>query len=122
MNSIKYICKYVNKGRDIAVFQVENTPVNNNDEITLYQIGRYVSSNEAGWRIFGFPIHERDPAVFHLAVHLENSQRVYFSSGKTAIYRAINVACSQVGKPSSLFVLAKNGITKNIVHSIALRD
>jgi hypothetical protein len=32
------------------------------------------------------------------------------------------VACSRVGKPSSLFVLAKDGITKNIVHSIALRD
>lgn len=32
------------------------------------------------------------------------------------------VACSRVGKPSSLFVLAKDGITKNIVHSVALRD
>ncbi|XP_015378227.1 PREDICTED: ATP-dependent DNA helicase pif1-like [Diuraphis noxia] len=32
------------------------------------------------------------------------------------------VACSRVGKPSSLFVLAKDGFTKNIVHSIALRD
>jgi ATP-dependent DNA helicase PIF1 len=29
------------------------------------------------------------------------------------------VACS---RPSSLFVLAKYGITKNIVHSVALRD
>ncbi|GFU71533.1 ATP-dependent DNA helicase [Trichonephila clavipes] len=32
------------------------------------------------------------------------------------------VACSRVGKPSSLFVLAKDGLTKNIVHAIALRD
>ncbi|XP_057340808.1 uncharacterized protein LOC130677904 isoform X2 [Microplitis mediator] len=32
------------------------------------------------------------------------------------------VGCSRVGKPSSLFVLAKDGLTKNIVHSIALRD
>jgi ATP-dependent exoDNAse (exonuclease V) alpha subunit len=32
------------------------------------------------------------------------------------------VACSRVGKPSSLFVLAKDGLTKNIVHSIALKD
>ncbi|XP_073983720.1 ATP-dependent DNA helicase pif1-like [Rhodnius prolixus] len=32
------------------------------------------------------------------------------------------VRCSRVGKPSSLFVLAKDGLTKNIVHSIALRD
>ena len=32
------------------------------------------------------------------------------------------VACSRVGKPSSLFVLAKDGLTKNIVHAIALKD
>ena len=32
------------------------------------------------------------------------------------------VACSRVGKPSSLFVLAEDGITKNILCSILLRD
>ncbi|XP_015185694.1 PREDICTED: ATP-dependent DNA helicase PIF1-like [Polistes dominula] len=32
------------------------------------------------------------------------------------------VACSRVGKPSSLFVLAKDGLTKSIVHAVALRD
>ncbi|XP_045541153.1 uncharacterized protein LOC123722712 [Papilio machaon] len=62
VKSIKYICKYVHKGSDMAVFRMENTnvnapPVNKNDEITLYQISRYISSNEAAWRIFGFPIH-----------------------------------------------------------------
>ncbi|XP_039969990.1 uncharacterized protein LOC120781834 [Bactrocera tryoni] len=94
VKSIKYICKYVNKGSDMAVFRIENTnvhspPLNQNDEITNYQIGRYVSSNEAVWRIFGFPIHERDPAVIHLAVHLENGQRVYFTND-TVLDRAIN--------------------------------
>ncbi|CAF4944006.1 unnamed protein product [Pieris macdunnoughi] len=78
----------------MAVFRVENTnvnaqPVNKNDEITLYQIGRYISSNEAAWHIFGFPIHERDPAVVQLAVHLENGQRVFFTN-ETAIDRAVN--------------------------------
>ena len=63
--------------------------MNNNDEVTLYQIGRYVSSNEAVWRIFTFPIRERYPAVIHLDVHLGNGQRVYFTS-KTAIDHAIN--------------------------------
>lgn len=37
-------------------------------------------SNEAVWRILGFPIHERHPTVFHLAVHLENGQRVFFTA------------------------------------------
>ena len=34
---------------------------------------------EAAWRILEYPIHERDPLVKLLAVHLENSQHVYFT-------------------------------------------
>jgi hypothetical protein len=49
------------------------------DEITQYLSGRYISSNEAVWRILSFPIHDRYPPVVHLAVHLENGQRVYFT-------------------------------------------
>jgi hypothetical protein len=63
---------------------VNAPPVNNNDEISLY-----VSSNEVVLYIFGFSIHERDPAVLHLAVHLENGQCVYFTS-ETAIDHATN--------------------------------
>ncbi|XP_055924693.1 uncharacterized protein LOC129956776 [Argiope bruennichi] len=77
VKSIKYICKYVNKGSDLAIFEVQN--INKNDEITRYQMGRYISSNEAIWHILIFPIHERDPSVQHLAIHLENGQRVYFT-------------------------------------------
>uniref|UniRef100_A0A8D8QFU6 Helitron helicase-like domain-containing protein n=1 Tax=Cacopsylla melanoneura TaxID=428564 RepID=A0A8D8QFU6_9HEMI len=77
VKSIKYICKYVTKGSDMAMIGI--SAENSNDEIIQYQMGRYVSSNEAMWRIFSFPIHERYPAVIHLAVHLENGQRVYFT-------------------------------------------
>ncbi|GFV04882.1 ATP-dependent DNA helicase [Trichonephila clavipes] len=79
VKSIKYICKYVNKGSDMAVFGVGNVaaPL---DEINQYQLGRYISSNEAVWRILSFPIHERHPTVIHLAVHLENGQRMYFTA------------------------------------------
>ncbi|XP_014666794.1 PREDICTED: uncharacterized protein LOC106808547 [Priapulus caudatus] len=52
---------------------------NNRDEVSQYEMGRYISSNEAVWRILVFPIHERHPAVQQLAVHLENGQRVYFT-------------------------------------------
>lgn len=37
---------------------------NSNDEVTQYQMGRYVRSNEAVWRIFSFPIQERHPSVY----------------------------------------------------------
>lgn len=40
---------------------------------------RYISGNEAVWRILSFPIHDRYPAVIHLAMHLEHRQRVYFN-------------------------------------------
>lgn len=87
VKSIKYICKYVNKGSDMAVFGVTCNTNTNIDEITQYQMGRYISSNEAVWRISSFPIHERYPTVVHLAVHLENGQRVYFTT-QNALQRA----------------------------------
>lgn len=76
VKSIKYICKYVNKGSDQATYAIENQQ----DEILIFQSGRYISSSEAVWRILSFDIHERDPTVIHLAVHLENGQRVYFTA------------------------------------------
>ncbi|XP_053595510.1 uncharacterized protein LOC128667831 [Microplitis demolitor] len=74
VKSIKYICKYINKGSDQAVFTVGDL-----DEVTKYEAGRYISTSEAVWRIVSFPIHERFPPVMHLAVHLENGQRVFFN-------------------------------------------
>ena len=84
IKSIKYVLKYVHKGCDQAMFTLQSSQV---DEIADYQNGRYVSSNEAAWRISEFPIHERDPPVQQLAVHLENGQRVYFTED-TAMDRA----------------------------------
>ncbi len=76
IKSIKYVCKYVNKGSDMAMVGIQE--LNKNDEISCYQMARYISSNEAVWRLLCFPIHERFPTVVHLAVHLENGQRIYF--------------------------------------------
>ncbi|CAK1594946.1 unnamed protein product [Parnassius mnemosyne] len=80
VRAIKYICKYINKGSDQAIFNLrsegEANPVN---EVQTFQAGRYVSSNEAAWRLLGFPLHERHLTVTHLAVHLENGERVYFT-------------------------------------------
>ncbi|CAM4795143.1 unnamed protein product, partial [Rotaria magnacalcarata] len=61
-------------GSDQTVFGLgrDGAPV---DEISNYQLGRYISSNEAAWRILDFPIHERYPTV----VHLENGQHIYFT-------------------------------------------
>ena len=71
IRSIKYVLKYVHKGCDQATFALRSDQV---DEISEYQNARYVSSNEAAWRILEFPIHERFPTVQQLSVHLENGQ------------------------------------------------
>jgi PIF1-like helicase/Helitron helicase-like domain at N-terminus len=86
VKSIKYICKYIHKGSDQAVVALEdaagegpaNQQRNEHDEISKYQTGRYVSSNEAVWRLLNFPVHDRYPSVHHLSVHLEDGQRVVF--------------------------------------------
>ena len=66
------------KSITLKVFGVENATASI-DEIYEYQLGRYISSNEAVWRILSFPIHEQHPTVVHLVVHLENGERVYFT-------------------------------------------
>ncbi|GFQ76044.1 ATP-dependent DNA helicase [Trichonephila clavata] len=68
----------------MAVFDVTSSDRNAHNEIYRYEMGRYISSNEAIWRILNFPIHERYPTVIHLSVHLENGQRVYFTEGNAA--------------------------------------
>jgi len=76
VKSIKYVCKYVTKGSDKAVFGIA-TP-DSNDEVSQYHLGGYVSSNEEVWRIFSVSIYECHHTVVHLAVQLENGQRVNF--------------------------------------------
>ncbi|KAL8587420.1 hypothetical protein ACOMHN_062153 [Nucella lapillus] len=86
VKSIKYICKYVNKGSDQAIFSVQGQDAQL-DEISNYQEGRYICMSEAVWRILNFHIHERFPSVMTLDVHLENGERVYFTEA-TALQRA----------------------------------
>ena len=68
----------MNKSCDQAVFAL-GTDGTANDQVQRFLMNRYISSSEAVWRILDFPIYERHPTVVHLAVHLENGQRVYFT-------------------------------------------
>ena len=86
IRAIKYVIKYVNKGSDMAAFALKNP----NNEVDVYQAARYVSCSEACWRLFGFSIHDRFPAVITLQVHLENMQNVLFTEDN---------ACEQADAP-----------------------
>ncbi len=78
IKAIHYVIRYLQKGSDTAVFQLQNRN-NMRDEIGRYLTGRYVSASEAAWRLLEFSIHERYPPVEQLPIHLENGQRVYFN-------------------------------------------
>ncbi|CAI6365825.1 unnamed protein product [Macrosiphum euphorbiae] len=96
--SVKISCS------DQATFPVEKQ---SKDEITSYQSGRYVSSSEAVWRILSFPIQERYPSVFHLSVHLENGQRVYFTT---------NNVTEKISKPPTTTLTAFFELLEDIQH------
>ncbi|XP_057249974.1 uncharacterized protein LOC125496547 [Beta vulgaris subsp. vulgaris] len=82
--SIKYLFKYINKGYDRVTAAAYQNRQNSDDpeqidEIKMYYDCRYISPCEAMWRIFGFPIHYRTPAVERLSFHLPNEQTVVFT-------------------------------------------
>ncbi|KAH1188492.1 Replication protein A DNA-binding subunit B [Glycine max] len=83
--SIKYLFKYVNKGYDrvtAVLIDEDNDQTENggthNDEIKEYLDCRYICPCESTWRIFGFPIHGRKPAVERLHFHLPGQHSVLY--------------------------------------------
>jgi hypothetical protein len=75
VQAVKYIHKYIYKGGDKATVSVDSE----HDEIKRYLHGRYIGPTEAVWRLFEFRMHEEQPPVTHLALHLPGQQPVYFS-------------------------------------------
>ncbi|GFV35914.1 uncharacterized protein TNCV_2866731 [Trichonephila clavipes] len=70
------------QGSDQAFFNIRqqgNVNIDPRDEVQTFRAGRYVSSNEAARRILGLPLFERHPTVIHLAIHLPNGERIYFT-------------------------------------------
>ena len=66
------------------------------------------------WRILSFPIHERSPAVVHLAVHLQNGQPVYFSESNVQ-QKALNPPSTTL---TAFFMLRQNdSFAKKLLYS-----
>jgi hypothetical protein len=86
--SIKYLFKYINKGSDRATIILQENLSNTTndqrqsnivvDETKAYLDCRYISTSEACWRIFEFPIQFRHPAVERLNFHLENEHPIIY--------------------------------------------
>ena len=84
VSSVKYLYKYVFKGHDRSAMYVQQGGAPSVDvaidEVTNFVEGRYISSSEAGHRLFGFSMHKEFPNVYRLAVHLEGEHRVTWSA------------------------------------------
>ncbi|OBZ80277.1 hypothetical protein A0J61_11674, partial [Choanephora cucurbitarum] len=68
VEAIKYINKYVYKGSDRSTLKLSDT----GDEINKHLQGCYIGPTEAFARLFEYKMHEEDPTVASLALHLPN--------------------------------------------------
>ncbi|XP_076918476.1 uncharacterized protein LOC143578911 [Bidens hawaiensis] len=85
---IKYLFKYISKGADRVRYTITSSQCLTDasqqqqqphlNEIQNFLDGRFICPHEACWRILNFHIHERNPAVQSLVVHLENMQNITF--------------------------------------------
>jgi hypothetical protein len=75
VRAFKYIHKYVYKGHDRATMGLGE----NDDEIQQHLDARYVSASEAIWRLFRYAMHDEEPNVVRLQVHLPGEQTITFS-------------------------------------------
>ncbi|XP_073399748.1 uncharacterized protein [Dendrobates tinctorius] len=91
IQSVKYLFKYVYKGHDKANLEISQNNIQH-DETHQFTDTRYVSAPEAAWRIFAFPMHKQSHAIIRLAVHLPNSQPLYFHENDSAdnIHQKLN--------------------------------
>ena len=65
----------------------------------MYYDCRYVSPCEAAWRIFGFSITYREPAVERLGFHLPNDQTIVFQDDDP-----IDNVVNRVGNDNTMFL------------------
>lgn len=76
---IKYFFKYVVKGGDMARARVAGVK----SEIERYRNTRYVSAAEATWRMLGYEMISRSPAVTVVHTHLQNEHNIMYPSNAT---------------------------------------
>ena len=84
LNTVKYIFKYITKGQDQIVFKPSDL-----DEISKFENGRFISASESVWRLFEFPIHQHEPPVTYLPLHLPGQMSMTFEDEEQAMDAAL---------------------------------
>ena len=65
---------------DHHALEGQNTSAN--DGVEKFLNARYISTSEAFWRLYGFEIQHKHPAVKKLPCHLPNEQTVVFAESE----------------------------------------
>ena len=88
VSSVKYLYKYLEKGPDQCLVRLdiadETCEELHLDEVTRNELGRYITSAEAYWWIYNFPIQRKQPPVRMLAIHLQDEQIITFNDDGAA--------------------------------------
>jgi hypothetical protein len=83
IKGIKYIFKYIYKGGEKVEIKIRVVDGGETyldlDEIKTWANARYISANEAIWRIFEFPTNSLSHKVERLSIHLPDEQCVVFT-------------------------------------------
>ena len=82
VDGIKYIFMYVYKGPDRQMVRADQLIGADQDEVAAFRDLRSIGASEACWRLFGFEMSDRSPAVVALQVHLEHQQLIFFQPGE----------------------------------------
>ena len=87
IKAVKYLYKYIFKGVDHSTISLQRVTdrvrldvvsASQQDEIAKFENCRYLGASESCWRLFEFPIQQRNPSVECLLIHLPNQQRIVF--------------------------------------------
>ena len=78
--AVQYLYKYICKGHDCAYVCIRGQWHHN--EIDHYLSTRYVSTMEAAWNIFAFPVQHTSYSVDRLPVHEFGLQNVVFDKSR----------------------------------------
>lgn len=115
--SLKYLFKYCLKGHDNATMLLKSKKgdvastlkdtKNPTNEVKHYLDGRYVCASEAAWRILGYDIHYRYPAVERLPVHVPGGKNVTFNV-KSNLEQVVAQAQMRKSKLEAWFVANRN--------------
>ena len=112
--TVKYIYKYVHKGVDVTTTEVRSL-ANERNEIAKFLNARTIDPYDATWRLFGFKVQDRFPAVQQLAIHEEDQQNIIFREGN-AVQALQNV------KDTTLLAFFKFNSTNEAARSIKYQD